>query len=219
MPGYRLAVSDPAVAARGRSRRRYLLVVLVLTGAIVGVLVAAATRPTYTATARSFVSTQAPSSVRDLRQGGAFAQQVGRTYAEVATEPFVLRGVIADLHLATTPEALAQRITARLAPDSVVLSIDAADPSAAQAARIANAVQDALGRTAASLAPSAHGSTRITAIERAVPPASPSSPSAPVDGMLGALAGAAAWLLVALIGAVRRRRPRSGGGLAAPAMS
>lgn len=191
---------------------------LVVTGALVGLLVAAGTRPTYTATARSFVSTRSASSVSDLQQGASFEQQAGRSYAALATKSYVLEQVIADLHLATTPDALAQRISAQTAQDTVVLSIDVTDPSAAQAARIANAVQDRLTSTVASLAPAVRRGGELTTIQPAVPPAAPSSPNAPVDGVLGALAGAVGWLLIALIAALRRWRPGPPGGLAAPSM-
>ena len=214
MRGYRRAVSG-ATDARGRARRRRLLVVLVVAGAIVGLLVAAGTRPMYTASATSYVSLRSSSSVTDLQQGGSVAQQVGRTYADLTRSSYLLQGVIADLHLATTPEALAQRITAETPVDTAVLRIEVADPSPAQAARIANAVQDRLGRMVGSLAPSVTHAARVSAVQRAVPPTAPSSPSAPVDGALG---GAAVWLLLALVAAARRWRPRAGGGLAAPSM-
>ena len=99
-----------------------------------------------------------------------------------------------------------------------MLRIEAADPSPVQAARIANAVQDRLGRTVGSLAPSVRHDVEVTAIQPAVPPTTPSSPNLPVDGVLGALGGAAVWLLLALVAGIRRRRPRPGGGLAAPSM-
>jgi capsular polysaccharide biosynthesis protein len=183
-------------------------------GAVAGLLVAAATRPMYTATARSFVSTSS-ASVSDLQQGAASAPQAAASYSAAARSSAVLQGVIDDLHLATTPEALAGRVTARAVPDAVVLEIDVTDPSAIQAARIANAVQDRLGRV---VAPSAQQRTAVTAIQRAVPPAAPSTPDVPVDGVVGALGGAAAWLLVALVRALRRWRPSPPDGLAAPSM-
>ncbi len=218
MRGYRLAVSDATAAAHGWKRRWPLLGALVVAGVVVGLLVAAGTRPMYTATATSFVTTRSASSVSDLQQGASLARQAGQSYADLARKPYVLQGVITDLHLATTSEALAQRITAQIAPDTVVLNIDVADPSPEQAARIANAVQDRLGRTVASLAPSVRRSSEVTAIQRAVLPTSPSSPNLPLDGALGALGGAAAWLLLALVAAIRRWRPRPGGGLTAPSM-
>lgn len=202
----------------GRHGRWPRLVVLVVVGAIVGLLVAAGTRPMYTASAKSFVSTRASSSVGDLQQGASVAQQASRSYAMLATKAYVLDGVIADLHLATTPDALAERITAETSTDTTVLHVDVTDASPAQAARIANAVQEHLGRAVGSLAPAVNRDTEIRAIQRAVPPAAPSSPNALVDLLLGALGGAAAWLLIALVAAVRRWRPGPGGGLAAPSM-
>lgn len=207
-----------AVAVHDRARRWRLLLLLVLVGALVGLLVAATTPPVYTATSRSFVSVRSPSSVSDLQQGGTFAEQVGRSYASLATTPYLLEQVVRDLHLATTPGALSRRITARTPQDTALLDIDVTDASPARAARIANAVQQRLGTTAASLAPSGEQHPALTAVQPAVPPTGPSSPNAPTDVVVGALGGAAVWLLVVLIAAIRRRRPRAGSGLAAPSL-
>lgn len=211
-------MSEAASERRRPTRRWALLVALVVIGAIVGLFVAVGTRPMYTATASSYVSVRASSSVSGLEQGASFAQQAGQSYAALATNSFVLQRVIEDLHLATTPEALARRITAQTAPHTVVLTIDVVDPSAVQAARIANAVQERLGSTVGSLAPSVTHAARVTAVQRAVPPTAPSSPSVPLDVVLGALGGAAVRLLMALVAAVRRWHPSPGGGLAAPSM-
>lgn len=211
-------MSDGATERRRPTRRWALLVALAVIGAIVGLLVAVGTRPMYTATATSLVTMRSASSVTDLQQGGSVARQVGRTYADLTRTPYLLQGVIADLHLATTPEALAEHITAETPVDTALLRIAVVDPSAAQAARIANAVQERLGSTVGSLAPSVTHAARVTAVQRAVPPTAPSSPSVPLDVVLGALGGAAVRLLLALVAAIRRWHPGPGGGLAAPSM-
>jgi capsular polysaccharide biosynthesis protein len=211
-------VSDAATTALGRHRRWPLLVVLVVTGAIVGLLVAAGTRPMYTASATSYIAVRSTASVGDLQQGGSVALRAGRSFAALATNRRVLDGVIEDLHLATTADALAQRIVAATAQDTVLLTVDVTDPSPTQAARIANAVQDRLGRTVAALAPAVRQGTGLTLIRPAAPPGVPSSPNAPLDAAIGALAGAAVRLLLVLTVAVRRRRPGPTGGLAAPSM-
>ncbi|GAA4749189.1 hypothetical protein GCM10025783_21790 [Amnibacterium soli] len=201
-----------------RRRPQVLLAALVAAGAVAGLLVAATARPMYTASATSFVSVGRPSSVGSLQQGASAALRAGRLYAALATSTPVLADVVEDLHLTATPEALAQRISARTVQDTVLLRIAVTDPSAAQASRIANGVQDRLARTGGALAPAVRQGTALTAIQPAVAPVVPSSPRALVDGATGALGGATAWLLIALVGAVRHRRPGPSGGLAAPSM-
>lgn len=209
-------MSTAAPTVPGQVLRWRLLIALVAAGAAVGLLVAAVTPAMYTATARSLVATRSTSSVSDLQQGVPFAQQVGRSYAAIATTPSVLDGVIQDLHLATTPDALARRVRAGVAPDSVVLDIAVSDPSPARAARIANAVQGRLGAVADSPGSSTTDRSELTSIEPAVAPRAPSSPSPSVDLLVGALGGAAVALLVALLRAIRRSRPGGPTALSTP---
>ena len=83
------------------------------------------------------------------------AQTLAETYAEVAVSSAVLNEVVSQLRLSTTAEALAESVDARASRTSAMLTIDASDGDAGQAAMIANAIADQLVR----LAPTITGSS------------------------------------------------------------
>lgn len=214
----RMSETAPTPSARRGVRS---LVALVVVGALVGLAVGLVVRPVYTAVTKTYVSS-AGSSATLLADQGPYVQQVAQSFADVVKRPTVLEPVIAELGLGVSPSALAKRIDARVAQDTVVLEIAVADPSPTRAAAIANALAQQLVRTAASLMPTpadAHGQERVTILESASPPTAPSSPSPPLDVALGALVGAALWLLVAAVRTLVAGAGRSSsGGPAAPSM-
>ena len=217
---YPRRMSETAPTPRARRGLR-LLVVLVVVGALVGLAAGLVVRPVYTAITKTYVSS-AGSRATLLADQGPYVQQVAQSLADVVTRPTVLEPVIAELGLGVSPSALAKRIDARVAQDTVVLEIAVADPSPTRAAAIANALAQQLVRTAASLMPTpadAHGQERVTILESASPPTAPSSPSPPLDVALGALVGAALWLLVAAVRTLLAGARRgSSDGPAAPSM-
>lgn len=161
-------------------RRRWLgaLVVVVICASLSGGY-SLLQKPEYKATAQSFVSIGSATSVTDLNQGGTFAQQVVKSYAAVATTPYVLDKVISRLRLQTTPQRLQQSVQATAPLDTVVISISATDPSPRAAANIANAVADELASAVVALAPGDSDGAlpiKVTQIQQAIPSSSPSSP-------------------------------------------
>lgn len=207
-----------------RIPRRWALVSLAaaaVLGGLGGLAVAFATPAVYTATSSVFVATGATSRA-DLSEQPAvatgFEQQIRSSYASVATTPLVLRPVIADLHLHTTVAALARRIHVSEPAGQAVLRIDASDSSAATSVRIANAVGTRLVAEVRALTPSGPDATvSLQLVQRATVPTVSSGPSAPVLALGGALAGIAAWAVIAVVLLIVRmpRRPR---GQPAPSM-
>ncbi|RIX30254.1 Wzz/FepE/Etk N-terminal domain-containing protein [Amnibacterium setariae] len=197
------------------------LVVLVVVGALVGLAAGLVARPVYTAVTKTFVSSTG-SRATLLADQGPYVQQVARSFAEVVTRPVVLEPVIAELGLGASPSALAKRVDARVAQDSVVLEIAVADPSPTRAAAIANALAQQLVRVADRLMPTGadrDGPERVTIVDAASPPSAPSSPNPALDVALGALIGAAVWLLVAAVRTLAAGARRgSSDGPAAPSM-
>jgi succinoglycan biosynthesis transport protein ExoP len=180
--------------------RRYWIftLALVLIGGAVGLAASLLVTPMYTSSARVFVSVSSNSaSVVDLAQGGSYAEKAVDSFAEVATSPKVLQPVIDKLQLNLTPDALAKRINVDTSSTSVVMGINASDPSPARAADIANAVATQLSTAVSDLNPGSKGSATvsISSIAPAVPPKAPSSPNLPLNTLVGALLG----LLLALV--------------------
>lgn len=174
-------------------RRRW--VTLVATALAVLALASAVTltsTPRYTAAAQLFFGVEGSGSATELAQGSSFAEKQMSSYARVATSPLVLRPVISDLRLGTTPAQLATSITATVPSDTVILEIAVTRRSPEQAAAIANAVASELAEVAAQLAPArADGSqaVRATTVAPAAAPLAPSSPDILRNLVLGALLG------------------------------
>ena len=70
--------------------------------------------------------------------GDQLAQQQTPSYASLVDSPAVLRAVIADLHLATTPSQLSGQVSATSPLNSVLIDITASGGSATAARDIAN---------------------------------------------------------------------------------
>ncbi len=103
---------------------------------------ARAPAPVYSATAGLIVEPTKLVEGVDPYQSAFTAAQLAQlqtpSYASVVDSPAVLRAVIADLHLATTPSQLSRQISATSPLNSVVIDITASGDSAAAARDIAN---------------------------------------------------------------------------------
>jgi polysaccharide biosynthesis transport protein len=186
--------------------RRYWIftLALVLIGAAAGIGASLLVTPMYTATARVFVAVSSTSSsVGDLAQGGSFAEKAVDSYAEVATSPTVLAPVIAKENLHLTADQLAKRISVDTSSTSVVMGINASDPSNTRAAAIANDVAAQLGTAVSNLNSGPKGSAAVSlkTITPATAPKAPSSPNMPLNALVGALLG---FLLAFVLVALRR---------------
>lgn len=135
------------------------------------------------------------------------------TYSQFADQAPVLNQVIKTLSLGTTSADLSKQISASVVPDTVIISVSATDPSAAQAQKLANATALELGNyiknldvagTVSSLAP--------TVTQQANLPSAPDSPNRNLILALGVLVGLALGLVLAsLRDQMRRTRPAKGG--------
>ena len=101
-----------------------------------------ASAPVYSATAGLFVAPARQAEGVDAYQNAfsaaQLAEQQAPSFASMADSPVVLRAVIADLHLATTPSHLSGQVSATSPTNSVVINITAHAGSAAVARDIAN---------------------------------------------------------------------------------
>jgi len=178
------------------------IVVLCLAGIAAGAALSILRTPEYLATSKMFVSIQSTGSISDLSQGGNFAQDQVKSYADVVTTSRVLQPVIDSLGLETDVSELASRITAASPQGTVIVEISATDESPEQAAEIANAVGMSFEKTVAELVPtSADGVTpvKITQLQEAFVPSTPYEPNVPlniaVGGILGLVLGIACAVL------------------------
>ncbi|MCS5735580.1 polysaccharide biosynthesis tyrosine autokinase [Herbiconiux daphne] len=180
--------------------------VFILAFTLIGIALAATfsilQTPKYESTSKVFVSVQSTGSVSELTQGGAFAQNQVKSYADVVTAPVVLQPVIAALGLNTDAAGLAKSVTASSPLDTVIVEITVSDVDPRQSAEIANAVASSFQNTVTDLVPeNAEGvaPVKITVVQQALIPRNPSSPNVPLNIGLGAVVGLALGLGAAVL--------------------
>ncbi len=117
-----------------------LVVAVTLLVVAVAALLTVLTPKQYQSTLQFFVSTADSTDTSQLAQGSTFTQQRVKSYQQLLTTPKVLAPVISALHLTTTPEALSQRVTATVPPDTVLINVVVRDASPAGAAAIAGKI-------------------------------------------------------------------------------
>ncbi|MDQ0620121.1 polysaccharide biosynthesis tyrosine autokinase [Arthrobacter globiformis] len=173
---------------------------------LLGLLVAAATsmivKPTYTAQTKLFVAIQSSGSVSDLQQGNTFSQARVQSYVETVGTPAVLQPVIDSLGLDTSPEELSKNVEARSDSNTVIISIEAIDSSPVQAAAIAQAVGNSLISAIDEIeSPKEGGASpvRLSVVTPASAPVAPSAPNTRLNMFLGAFAGLALGVVLAVL--------------------
>ncbi|MCD7443351.1 polysaccharide biosynthesis tyrosine autokinase [Streptomyces lincolnensis] len=184
-------------------RRRWrFVVVCVLLGAAAAVAVTAVMPRTYTAKAQLFIATNDRNSA-DAYAGGLFTQQRVKSYTKIANSPAILGGVIDKLGLNTTPQQLADKITAQAPLDTTLVDIKVTDRSPGRAQAIADETAarfteyiDSI-ETASATAPPV---VKASVVGNPEPPTSPTSPRPALNVAIGLLAG----IVVGLTGAVLR---------------
>lgn len=191
-----------------------------------------ASAPVYSATAGLFV---APTRLAvgvdaypDAYSAAQLAEQQAPSLASVANSPVVLRAVIADLHLATTPSQLSGQVSAASPANSVVINITARAGSAAAARDIANDTARRFADLARTVSgsilghvlarpPAAEGRSvvgppvRLTLVEPALLPTAPSSKHKITDLVLGLVVGLAVGLTAVIMREKTDRRVRTVG--------
>jgi succinoglycan biosynthesis transport protein ExoP len=165
----------------------------------------------YTAKTVSFVTVAESASATsgDVFQGAQFAVQRVKSYAPLGTSPQVLEPVIRDLGLPLTFDELRDQIEVSSPPDTVLLEVSATSADPASAVRIADAVSAQLASRIHELeTPRLRGASlvNVAVMQPAELPVAPSSPRKLLDLAIGAMAGAALGLLIALIRHHARRR-------------
>lgn len=187
-------------------RRRWrIILITVLLSVAAAALVTFRMTPYYAASVKLFVSSNGPRDPLAVYQGGAFAEQRTKSYADLMRSHRILDAVVRRLGLATTPEELHRRVATEVVPDTVMLKATVTDPSPVRAQRIADALATELIGFVDRLERPANGASapvRITLIDPASRPAAPAYPR-PLYNLLGALA---AGLLAGFGIAVARER-------------
>ncbi|MGT2425261.1 polysaccharide biosynthesis tyrosine autokinase [Amnibacterium kyonggiense] len=183
-------------------RRAGFIIVMMLVGILAAAVFSGVQKPTYTAVAKSLVSTPRASNASDLQQGGTFTQQVVTTYAEVASTTSVLQKVVDELHLNMTADDLANDVSATAPANTAVVAISAKAGSAQLAADIANDVAKELAARVPSITPSTtagRSAVSISLVQSATAAATTKTPNWTIDIALGLLVGLVAGVGIAVL--------------------
>ena len=112
-----------------------------LIGAALSTIVTILTVPYYTATAQIFVSTPATSlDIVGLAQGSNFSQQRVKSYAKIISSPLTIEPVITKLGISNSYGDIAERLTASVPLDTVLIDISYSDQDPVKAANVINAI-------------------------------------------------------------------------------
>ena len=180
-----------------------LLIASTLVGIVLAAVVTFTATPEFKATAQIFISTPASSmDINALATGSSFSQQRVKSYSQIINGPTTLQPVIDQLKLKTTAQELAGRVSASAPLDTVLINVTVSDPSATEAALIANAVAQQFAVTVDTLevAQSGGGSpVKVSTVQEAVAPLFPSSPKKTLNLLLGLILGFGIGFVIATL--------------------
>jgi polysaccharide biosynthesis transport protein len=205
-------------------RARWLTIMAVIVVTVLGTaLYSFNATPRYEAHAGVFFSVSVSDNAGARSRGFTYQQTQVRTFAQLATLPVVLNPVITKLGLATTPDKLADEVSAQAPLNTPIVDINVSASSRDQAIAIAAAVAAQLSTTVVSLAPKVDNGT-ATVVATTVDPASagnsPAVPRTKLNLVVALLSGALLGGLAALAfdarasRALRRRQLEALGGVA-----
>ena len=178
-----------------RAVRAHWIVVVALAalGAVAAGVYSWMQAPQYTASVQLFVSiSNSAVDVGDLNQGGSFAQQRVKSYADIVDSPTVTDAVIESLRLPYTSDELAEKIKSSSPVGTVLLDISVTDGSPERARDIANAIANEFPRFIAAIeTPTGAVSSPVKAslTRSASLPGAPVSPTTELNVALGLMIG------------------------------
>lgn len=179
-----------------------LIVACTLLGLTAGAIVTITTPAVYSAKTELYLSVRpAPASdVGEALQATTLARDRVKSYARVATSSAVLSAAIDELHLDTSPSALAERVTATTPPDTVLLIISVEDRRPQRAADIANAVARSTAAVTQTLdsGPGGQSPVQFTIVASAIAPNATAGPAGTINLLLGFVLGLAAGILLSV---------------------
>ena len=194
-------------------RRRWAVIVCsALVGALAAFAWAWSTPPTYTATAKVYVSLNTGESTSDLLQGSTYVKNLIESYAALTDMPVVLDPVARDLGPEVTGRYLATIVSADSPLNTSIIEIKVDHGVPESAAQIADAVARQLSTTVVDLSPSAptgEQSIEVTVVSPAETPRYPSAPRTRLLTAAGGAGGLAISIALVLLWAVLDTRIRS----------
>lgn len=183
-----------------------------LAGAGIGLFIAVQTPVTYASTASLFVGVSRVDAAGHLGSSSQVANAVLPSLAELSSSAAVLQPVIDDLHLQTTPTALAAHVDAQFALATSLLEVTVTAPDRDEATAVATALAQHLRLEGAALYADGErareGKTSPLVIRTVAGPVRPTAPASPHTSRF-VVVGLAIGLLVGAVttGFVSLARP------------
>lgn len=194
-------------------RRRWAVIVCTaLVGALAAFGWAWSTPPSYTATAKVYVSLNTGESTSDLLQGSTYVKNLIESYAALTDMPVVLDPVAEDLGPGITGRDLAGAVSADSPLNTSIIEIKVDDGDPERAAVIANSVAEQLSLTVVDLSPATptgEQAIAVTTVSTAEVPRYPSAPRTRLLVAAGGAGGLAISVALVLLWAVVDTRIRS----------
>jgi succinoglycan biosynthesis transport protein ExoP len=183
-------------------RRQWVtIVVLTVLGALGGFLYAESSTAVYRSSTSVLVTSEFGATGSDLVQGSTYVENLVTSYVALAVSPKVLQPVIDDLGLETTPQSLANSVTADSPLNTVLINIHVTGENPSTTARIADAVTDSLSEAVAGVSPKVDGkpAIRLTTTQPASVPKVPVEPNKRRETALGLLIGLLLGVALSLV--------------------
>lgn len=188
---------------RAIGRNWIAIVLLTVLGGAAGFAFAAATPDTYRSTSSVLVTSDQGTSTSELVQGSTYVQNLVSTYVILATSEIVLQPVIDELDLDTTVRSLATTVSASSPLNSVIIDVSAVsrDPGVAQeiAAAVTASLTSVVENEVSPQTETGEPTVRLTTIQSATLPVFPIAPNTRLYTLLGALAGLAGGVILAIV--------------------
>ena len=186
-------------------RAHWLGIVAILTVGVLAAGVWSLLQPrVYTANASGFVAAQGATDLGTSMVGNQLAQSKVKSYLDIGSWRAVAEYAIDELALATTPDALVQRVKVTNPSSTVILQVAASAPTPEEARDLAEVWLRGIVNQVEEIEAGAGGTAPVTIVpgDSARLPTSPSSPNTRLNLALGALI----FLLLGLGYAVVRDR-------------
>lgn len=193
-------------------RRKWLVLLAGLLGALLGLGLALLATPQYKATAQQYFKTNYGRNATELSQGNNYLNSHMTSFAAMATSHEVLSGAIAQTNSSLSVKTLQQYVTVSTPKDTQLLTINVLLPDPQAAADMANAIADnEILAVQKSVPVMANGkvSVNVNTITPAVAPTSHYTPRTSVNVAAGLLAGLLGGVVIAVISALFNNRART----------
>ncbi|WP_400997716.1 polysaccharide biosynthesis tyrosine autokinase [Agromyces sp. GXQ0307] len=198
-----------------RGLRRHWIAILLMTliGAGAGYGWTLLQTPVYVANASGIVQSTGIGDVANVSLGDSVARSRVPSYLIMAGWTDTAEGVIDDLGLQTTPEALIQRVEVTNPSGTVILSVTAEAPTAEGARELAEAWLNSLGAVVEGVevesSPTGEAPVKVVVRESASLPSSPAFPDVQTAIIVGGVLGLGFGVAFAMIRTAADRRIRN----------